>query len=58
MKQLSLKPNPDMQWIYDPKFRDDPQAKHLRERREVACRSAPEWMIREAYFNDALKDKP
>ena len=55
---LSLRPDPWMQWIYDPSHRDynSDMARDLRECRDRAIRSAPEWMIREAQFNDAMRD--
>ena len=49
---FSLQPDPHMEWIYDPKYRDDPRARDLRERREAAIRSAPKWMIDAAIAND------
>lgn len=54
---LSLEPDPDMRWIYDPSHRDyhTDRAKDLRERRAAAMRNAPEWMVREAELNDALR---
>lgn len=59
MKRLSLEPDEDMKWIYSPSHPDyyTDRAKHLREARDHALRSAPEWMIREAEMNDAAKEK-
>ena len=56
MNRLSLEPDEQMRWIYDPSHRDynSDQAKDLRERRARAIASAPEWMIREAQMNDTL----
>jgi hypothetical protein len=54
MKRLSLEPDERMRWIYDythPDYNSD-RAKDLRERREVAMRNAPRWMIEEARLND------
>jgi len=58
MKLLSLKPDKDMAWIYDPVHPDynTPRARHLREGRAAALNSAPHWMIEEARLNDALLD--
>ena len=57
MKMLSLEPDEDMRWIYDPRHPDynSVYAKHLRERRDSALKQAPEWMFREARLNDALR---
>jgi len=44
-----------MRWIYDPRYKDDPQARDLRERRDAAIRSAPQWMLDEAHLNDELE---
>ena len=55
MRQFSLKPDPHMRWIYDPRYKDDPQARDLRERRDAAIRSAPQWMLDEAHLNDELE---
>ena len=57
MKMLSLEPDEDMKWIYDPSHPDyySDRAKHLREARDRAIRNAPEWMIREAEMNDSFK---
>lgn len=57
--KLSLRPDPHMAWIYDSSHRDynTQEAKDLRERRAYAIRSAPEWMIREAQFNDEMRAK-
>ena len=57
MKELSLEPDEDMRWIYDPSHHDyySDMAKSLRDRRSQAISSAPQWMIREAEMNDALK---
>ena len=59
MKRLSLEPDPDMRWIYDYTHPDDntDRAKHLREARSRAIANAPEWMVREAQLNDALKKR-
>ena len=57
MKLLSLEPDDDMRWIYDythPDYNTD-RAKWLREARHRAIQSAPEWMVREAQMNDAMK---
>ena len=55
--KLSLEPDEDMRWIYDYTHRDynTPRAHDLRERRAAAIRNAPEWMVREAQLNDALR---
>ena len=56
-KRLSLEPDADMRWIYDythPDYNTD-RAKHLREARSRAIANAPEWMRRDAAFNDAMK---
>lgn len=54
---LSLRPDPGMQWIYARSHRDynSDIARDLRERRDRAIRSAPEYMIREAELNDAIR---
>jgi hypothetical protein len=60
VKRLSLKPDPDMRWIYDythPDYNSE-RAQDLRMRRELAIRNAPEWMRREAALNDAADDEP
>ena len=59
MKRLSLEPDADMRWIYDPSHRDynTDRAKHLREARSRAIANAPEWMVREAQLNDALRKR-
>jgi hypothetical protein len=56
MKNLSLEPDADMKWIYEnthPDY-DSPRAKHLREARANAIKSAPQWMIEEARLNDTI----
>jgi len=55
--KLSLEPDENMRWIYDPSHRDynTPMARHLREARAAAIRNAPAWMVREAKLNDALR---
>ena len=57
MKAISLEPDDDMKWIYDPSHPDyySDRAKSLRDRRSDAMRNAPEWMIREAELNDSRK---
>ena len=57
MKLLSLEPDEDMRWIYDPSHPDyySDMAKNLREKRSNAMRNAPKWMIREAELNDTMK---
>ena len=55
---LSLDPDSDMRWIYDcwhPDYNSE-RARDLRERRDVAIRSAPRRMAWEAQLNDALKE--
>ena len=54
---LSLDPDLQLRWIYDSTHPDynTPRAKDLRERRANAIRNAPEWMVREAQLNDALR---
>lgn len=55
--RLSLDPDQNMRWIYDythPDYNSD-RAKDLRERRAAAIRNAPEWMVREAQLNDAIR---
>jgi hypothetical protein len=58
VKRLTLEPDDDMRWIYDTTHRDysSKEAEWLRGRRAAALRSAPEWMIREAKFNDAMRE--
>ena len=58
MKRLSLEPDDNMRWIYDPSHPDyhTGRVKHLREARSRAMASAPEWMIREAELNDVAKE--
>ena len=54
---ISLDPDNHMEWIYDqnhPDYYSD-RAKHLRDARDRAIRSAPEWMIRVAEMNDDHK---
>ena len=57
MKMLSLEPDENMRWIYDPSHRDynTEMAEDLRNRRAAALRSCPRWMIEEARLNDALR---
>lgn len=56
MKYLSFDADPDMRWMYDYTHPDyNGLGKHLRERRDAAIRNAPEWMKREAQFNDAMR---
>ena len=50
--KLTFQPDPHMEWIYDPKYLNDPQAKDLRERRAKAIQSAPRWMIEQAMLNE------
>jgi hypothetical protein len=60
VKELTLKPDEHMRWIYDythPDYNSD-RAKDLRARRDAAFRNAPRWMIRVAEMNDNLKKKP
>ncbi len=54
---LSLEPDDNMRWIYDNNHPDyhTPRARHLRDARDAALRSAPEWMIRVAESNDNFK---
>ena len=54
--KLSLEPDAYMAWIYENNHPDynTPRAKHLREARSLAIRSAPQWMIEEARLNDIL----
>jgi len=54
---LSLEPDADMRWIYDPAHRDynTPMAEHLRRARSSAIRSAPKWMVEEARINDVYR---
>ena len=54
MKRLSMKADARMAWIYDSSHRDHNSdvAKDLRERRRRALSQAPEYMAREAEFND------
>lgn len=56
---LSLEPDECMKWIYDQRHPDyySDRVKHLRDARDAALRSAPEWMIREAYALAALRTK-
>lgn len=46
MNRLSLNPDNDMKWIYDPRHPDyhSDMARDLRERRSRAIASAPQWM--------------
>lgn len=57
MRRLSLRTDPDMEWIYKPEFQNDPRAIDLRARREAALQSAPRWMIDEARTNDQERDR-
>ena len=59
MKRLSLEPDENMRWIYDPNHPDyySDRVKHLRDARAAAMRSAPRWMIEEARLNDAILKK-
>lgn len=59
MKRLTLEPDEHMRWIYDYTHPDynSLKARDLRERRRVAMRNAPQWMIEEARLNDALGKK-
>lgn len=59
MKRLSLKPDADMKWIYDNNHPDynTPRVRHLRDARDAAIRSAPEWMIKEAEMNDSMDEQ-
>ena len=59
MRKLSLQPDADMRWIYNPYHRDydSDRAKNLRERRDAALSNVPPWMIDEARFNDAMAGK-
>lgn len=57
MNNLSLEPDECNRWIYDnnnPDYHSD-LARSLRDRRDAALRSAPEWMIRVAELNDSMK---
>ena len=57
MKLLSLEPDECMKFIYDhrhPEYNTE-RVRHLREARDMALRSAPEWMIREAEMNDSWR---
>ena len=52
---FSLKPDPWMAWIYDhthPEYMG--RGKDLRERRDAALRSCPQWMLQQAAMNDDL----
>ena len=57
MKMLSLEPDEDMKFIYDQRHPDyySERVKHLRDARDAALRSAPEWMFEEARLNDIMK---
>jgi len=59
MKMLSLEPDEDMKWIYDPSHPDyySDRVKDLRNRRDSAIRNAPRWMIEEARMNDIMRKK-
>jgi hypothetical protein len=49
-----------MRWIYDhthPDYNIE-RAKHLRDARSRAISTAPEWMVRLAQFNDAMRAPP
>ena len=54
---LSLEPDENMRWIYNPSHPDyySDQAKDLRERRASALRQCPEWLLRCAETNDAFR---
>lgn len=57
MENLSLDPDEDMRWIYnysDPRYHSE-QAKDLRERRALALRMCPQWMLDMAYINDCKR---
>jgi len=56
---MSLEHEEHMRWIYDPSHPDynSERAEWLRQRRSAALASAPEWMIREAQLNDAIRMK-
>lgn len=58
MKMLSLRPDKDMEWIYSPSHRDyyTDHAEHLRQARAAAIRSAHQWMVELARFNDAMRE--
>lgn len=55
--KLSLDPDDHMKWIYDQSRPDyhDPRVQSLRDARDRALRSAPEWMIKIAESNDNFK---
>lgn len=60
MKNLSLKPDPHMKWIYDYSDRErynSPEARDLRVRRDAALRTCPEWMIETAMINDQMAEE-
>ena len=51
MRKFSFSPDPEMAWIYEPKYRADPVAKDLRARRDHAMLSVPQWMRDAAHFD-------
>ncbi len=57
MNRLSLKLDESMKWIYDPSHPDyqSDKAKYLRDAREAALNSCPQWMIEEARMNDVQR---
>ena len=57
--RLTLQPDEDMKWIYDYTHQDynTARARHLREARAAALRSAPQWMIEEARLNEQIKKR-
>lgn len=58
IRRLSMHPDEGMRWIYDsshPEY-NTPRARHLRDARAAAIRSAPEWLVCLARSNDAARD--
>ena len=56
MNKLSLQPDLDIRWIYDPSHPEysSPRAQALRDARARAIANAPQWMREDAALNDAL----